>query len=48
MPSRAELLAAGEHTLARAVEHAGGFLAVAQVCCAAQRVLSYCCIGTLS
>ncbi len=31
MPSRSELLAAEEHSLVRAIEHAGGFLAVAQV-----------------
>lgn len=31
MPSRSELLAAGEHSLVQAIEHAGGFLAVAQV-----------------
>ena len=31
MPSKAELRAAEEHSLVRAIEHAGGFLAVAQV-----------------
>ena len=31
MPSRSELHAAGQRGLVRAIEHAGGFLAVAQV-----------------
>lgn len=31
MPSRSELHTAGQRALVRAVEHAGGFLAVAQV-----------------
>ena len=31
MPARSELRAVGKHSLVRAIEHAGGFLAVAQV-----------------
>jgi hypothetical protein len=31
MPSKSELHAAGQRGLVRAIEHAGGFLAVAQV-----------------
>ena len=33
MPARSELLAAGQDGLVRAIEHAGGFLQVAQVYC---------------
>ena len=32
MPTRSELLAAGQQHLVRAIQHAGGFLTVAQVC----------------
>lgn len=32
MPTKSELLAANQQQLVRAIEHAGGFLTVAQVC----------------